>query len=528
MKKNKSIDVIGPVQEGFDHILTEDALTFLAALARQFRSQVEALLDARDTRQERIDAGERPDFLESSREIRNGNWTVCKIPADLRDRRVEIIGPTDRKMIIKALNSGAKVFAADFEDSLSPSWENIVRGQINLRDAVNRSISLDVNGKHYELQDEIATLIVRPRGWHLPEKNLLMEGSPIPGALVDFGLYLFHNASELDDHGTGPYFYLPKLEGHEEARLWANVFRFAEQSGVVIRDRIRVTVLIETILAAFEMEEILYELRDYVVGLNCGRWNYIFSFVKKFHSFPEFVLPDRAEVTMNTHFLRSCSQLAIKTCHRRRVYAIGGIAAQTPVCDDPDENQRALARIRVDKEREADRGYDGTWVADPELVPIAMEIFGRAIPDNNQIDQLCEDVEITADDLLQVPRGKITEEGVRENIRVAIQYMVAWLDGSGCVPMNDMMADVATAEVSRAQLWQWTRHATGILDEGSNISPALFRRLLGEEVESIRSDVGNTNFDRGHYRQAAKCLDTLTLDSDFEPFLTTVVYDYLD
>ena len=528
MKKNKSIDVIGPAQEGCDHILTEDALTFLEALSRQFRSQVEALLDARDTRQERIDAGERPDFLESSREIRNGNWTVCKIPSDLRDRRVEIISPTDRKMTIKALNSGAKVFVADFEDSLSPSWKNIVRGQINLRDAVNRSISLDVNGKYYELQDEIATLIVRPRGWHLPEKNLLMEGSPIPGALVDFGLYLFHNASELDDHGTGPYFYLPKLEGHEEARLWANVFRFAEQSGVVIRDRIRVTVLIETILAAFEMEEILYELRDYVVGLKCGRWDYIFSFVKKFHSFPEFVLPDRAEVTMTTHFLRSCSQLAIKTCHRRRAYAIGGMAAQIPICNDPDANQRALARIRVDKEREADWGYDGTWVADPELVPIAMEIFDRAMPGDNQIDQPCEGIEITADDLLQVPRGKITEEGVRENIRVAIQYMVAWLDGSGCVPMNDMMAGVATAEVSRAQLWQWTRHATGILDEGSNISPALFRRLLEEEVESIRSDVGNTNFDRGHYRQAAKYLDTLTLDSDFELFLTTVVYGDLD
>ena len=528
MRNNSSIDVIGPIEQDFDCILTEDALTFLATLAREFTPRVEALLDARDARQERIDAGERPDFLGATREIRKADWTVCEIPTDLRDRRVEITGPTDRKIIINALNSGAKVFMADFEDSLSPSWENIVGGQINLRDAVDRSISLDINGKHYELQDETATLFVRPRGWHLPEKHLLLEGSPIPGALVDFGLYLFHNANELDVRGTGPYFYLPKLEGHEEARLWGDVFRFAEQANVVARDRIRVTVLIETILAAFVMEEILYELRHYIVGLSFGRSDYIFSFIKKFRSFPEFVLPDRAEVTMTTHFLRSCSQLVIKTCHRRRAYAIGGLVAQIPIADDPDANRRALARTRADKEREVANGHDGTLVAHPDLVPVAMEIFDRAMPGDNQINQLCEDIEITADDLLQVPRGKITEVGMRENIRVAIQYMAAWVDGNGCVPLNNLMEDVASAEISRAQLWQWTRHVTGILDEGSNISPALFRSLLREEVESIKSDVGKSNFDSGHYWQAAKYLDTLTLDRTFAPFLTTVVYDDLD
>jgi len=514
--------------EGFDAILTEDAVAFLGELAKRFTPAVNTLLAARIARQAAIDDGELPDFLAATREIRKSDWRVCEAPSDLVDRRVEITGPTDRKMIINALNSGAKVFMADCEDSLSPTWDNVIRGQINLRDAVSRSISLDANGKHYELGPDVATLIVRPRGWHLPEKHLLCDGVPIPGALVDFGLYLFHNADALESRGTGPYFYLPKLESHLEARLWSDVFRFAESSGIVAKDRIRVTVLIETILAAFEMDEILYELRDYIVGLNCGRWDYIFSFIKKFRSFPEFVLPDRADVTMTTHFLRSYSQLVIRTCHRRGAHAIGGMAAQIPIKDDPDANEQALARVRADKEREVGDGHDGTWVAHPGLVPVAMEIFDRSMPGANQIDRLREDVNVSADDLLQVPKGRITEAGLRGNIRVAVQYLAAWLGGNGCVPINHLMEDAATAEISRAQLWQWVRHATGILDEGTNVSADLFRRLMREEMGLLREAVGDSRFDNDRYRQAARMVEEITLADDFVPFLTTVAYDELD
>jgi malate synthase len=526
MKEN--VNVTGPLLDGFADILTDDAIGFLGELARRFGPRVRALLAARDERQAAIDAGQMPDFLPATREVRESDWRVCEAPADLRDRRVEITGPTDRKMIINALNSGANVFMADCEDSLTPTWANVINGQINLRDAVNRTIELESNGKRYVLGDDTATLIVRPRGWHLPEKHIVIDGEPLPAALVDFGLYLMHNAGELEKRGTGPYFYLPKLESHQEARLWNDVFRFAEERGAVGPGRIRVTVLIETILAAFEMDEILYELKDYIVGLNCGRWDYIFSFIKKFCRYPDFVLPDRADVTMTTHFLRSYSQLLIKTCHRRGAWAIGGMAAQIPIRGDRDANESAIARVRADKEREAGDGHDGTWVAHPGLVPVAREIFDEHVPGPNQLDRLREDVEVDAVDLLQVPRGRITEQGLRDNIGVAVRYMSAWLSGNGCVPINHLMEDAATAEISRAQLWQWIHHPTGILDEGRNITAELFRGLLREGLGKIKEELGDGVFDSGEWRTAARLLERITVDEAFEPFLTTLAYAELD
>jgi malate synthase len=469
-----------------------------------------------------------PDFLEETRAIREASWSVCAAPPDLTDRRVEITGPTDRKMIINALNSGASVFMADCEDSLTPTWNNVIQGQINLRDAVNRTIELEANGKHYALAETTATLIVRPRGWHLEEKHILVDGEPVAGALVDFGLYLFHNAKELAKRGTGPYFYLPKLESHLEARLWNEVFLFSEEQGIVSPGTIKVTVLIETILAAFEIDEILYELKDYIVGQNCGRWDYIFSFIKKFSQYPEFVLPDRSEVTMGTHFLRSYSQLVIKTCHRRGAHAIGGMAAQIPIRNDARANDAAIAKVRADKEREATDGHDGTWVAHPALVTIAREIFDAHMPGPNQLERKRDDVQVTAADLLQVAKGKITQAGLRSNIRVAIQYMAAWLDGNGCVPINHLMEDAATAEISRAQIWQWVHHETGILDEGRNVTYAYFKALVREEMGVIRSQVGDANFSNGKYRRAAQLLDGFTKDSEFTPFITIPAYAEID
>jgi len=522
------VEILGYDGPGFAAVLTPEAVGFIAGLHRQFAARVDELLSRRIDRQRAIDSGEMPDFLEETADIREAEWQVCSVPADLADRRVEITGPTDRKMIINALNSGAKVFMADCEDSLTPSWHNVIQGQINLRDAVDGSIALDSNGKQYALQDDTATLVVRPRGWHLPEKHLLVDGRPVPGGLVDFGLYLFHNAETLQARGTGPYFYLPKLESHLEARLWNDVFRHAEQAGVVQPAQIKVTVLIETILAAFEMEEILYELKDYIVGQNCGRWDYIFSFIKKFGRHAEFVLPDRSEVTMTTHFLRSYSRLLIRTCHRRGAYAIGGMAAQIPIRNDPQANELAMAKVRADKEREVADGHDGTWVAHPALVPLAMEIFDRHMPQANQLDQLREDDQIVAADLLQVTRGKITEAGVRDNISVAIQYTAAWLGGNGCVPINHLMEDAATAEISRAQLWQWVHHDTGVLDQGTNITFDLFKDLMREEMQKIREQVGDSHFDTGHYRKAAKLIERLTASPEFAEFLTLDAYADID
>jgi malate synthase len=469
-----------------------------------------------------------PDFLVETADTRASDWQVCEAPADLCDRRVEITGPTARKMIINALNSGANVFMADCEDSLTPTWHNVIAGQKNLRDAVSRKITLEAKGKRYSLNRDTATLIVRPRGWHLLEKHLLIDGAPVPAALVDFGLYLFHNASALREQGTGPYFYLPKLESHEEARLWADVFRFSESAGVVGEDSIRVTVLIETILAAFEMDEILYALRDYVVGLNCGRWDYIFSFIRTFRQHPSFVLPDRSEVTMLSHFLRAYSRLLVKTCHRRGAWAIGGMAAQIPVRDDPHANEVALARVRADKEREVLDGHDGTWVAHPALVPLAKAVFDERMQGTDQRDRRLEDVEIDARDLLQVPRGRITETGLRDNINVAVRYLAAWLGGQGCVPINNLMEDAATAEIARAQLWQWIHHPTGILDEGQNITADLFLALLREETGSLREEVGDEAFARGQWRAAASLLEEITLADSFQPYLVQLAYERLD
>ena len=522
------LEVCGPVNAAYAAILSEDALAFVAALAREFSPRVAELLERRVARQREIDGGKMPDFLPETREIRESDWTVTAVPADLEDRRVEITGPTERKMIINALNSGARVFMADCEDSQTPTWDNVIQGHINLRDAASRTIEHEANGKHYALHEQIATLIVRPRGWHLPEKHILLAGQPVPGALVDFGLYLFHSAAELKKRGSGPYFYLPKLESHLEARLWSDVFRFAENAGVVAAGEIKVTVLIETILAAFEMDEILYELREHIVGQNCGRWDYIFSFIKKFSRYAEFVLPDRGEVTMSNHFLRSYSRLLIQTCHRRGAYAIGGMAAQIPIKNDAEANVSALAKVRADKEREVHDGHDGTWVAHPGLVPLAMEIFDEHMPGPNQLEQLLEDVQVCAADLLQVVKGKITEAGLHDNINVAVQYLAAWLGGNGCVPLNNLMEDAATAEISRAQVWQWVHHATGVLDEGGNITYDLFKSLLREEMDKIREQVGDSAFENGHYRRAARILDELTEQEAFSPFLTLVAYADID
>ena len=519
----------GPMSERFDEILTLEAQDFVASLARQFTSRVSDVLAARAARQRQLDAGELPDFLPDTQAIRAADWKIPGIPRDLLDRRVEITGPAERKMVINALNSGARVFMADCEDSLTPTWYNVIQGQINLLDAVRRTIGyVSAEGKEYRLHENPAVLLVRPRGWHLLEKHWLVDKAQVPGALVDFGLYLFHNAKELKARGTGPYFYLPKLESHREARLWADIFREAERRLGLAQGTIKVTVLIETVLAAFEMDEILYELRDYIVGLNCGRWDYIFSFIKKFSHRPDFVLPDRQQVTMTSHFLRSYSLLVIKTCHRRGAFAMGGMAAQIPIKNDPVANEEALSKVRADKEREATDGHDGTWVAHPGLVPIAMEIFNRHVPGANQLDRLRPDVVVTAKDLLTVPQGKISEAGLRNNISVAVQYMAAWLGGNGCVPINNLMEDAATAEISRAQLWQWVHHTAGVLDDGRRVTLELVRDFMGQELKRLRDKLGDAQFGSGHYEHAARLVDELTARAEFSTFLTLAAYREID
>jgi malate synthase len=521
--------IFGSIHAGYEAILSEPAMNFVAALARRFGPSVAELLERRKARQAEIDAGKLPDFLPETAEVRAADWRVGEIPADLRDRRVEITGPVDRKMIINALNSGAKVFMADFEDSMTPGWDNLVLGQIALRDAIARTISFtSAEGKQYRLGEEVATLFVRPRGWHLYEKHVAVDGQQIPGALFDFGLYLFHNAAGTAAIGSGPYFYLPKLQSHHEARLWAEVFRYAEDALELPRGTIKCTVLIETILAAFEIDEILHELREHIVGLNCGRWDYIFSFIKTFQNYPEFTLPDRQQVTMTTHFLRSYSQLVIRTCHRRGALAIGGMAAQIPIKGDPEANEAALAKVRADKEREAGDGHDGTWVAHPGLVAVAMEIFDKHMPGPNQLDRLREDVEVSAADLLQIPAGEITEAGLRSNISIGIQYMAAWLSGNGCVPLHDLMEDAATAEIARAQIWQWIRHPQGVLSDGRRVTYAMYEQFREEELATIREDVGEENFSSGNYREAARLLDRITGEEHCMDFLTLVAYEAID
>jgi malate synthase len=523
----QGVEILGAASEATAEVLTPDALAFVAALHRAHNPRRKELLAKRVERAAALANGVLPDFLPETADIREGDWTVAPVPADLQDRRTEITGPVDRKMIINALNSGAKVFMADFEDANTPTWENTIAGQVNLRDAVARTISFEQPGKTYQLGDTIATLLVRPRGWHMVEKHVLVDGEPVSASLFDFGLYFFHNHAELKRQGTGPYFYLPKMESHLEARLWNDVFIQAQDTLGVPQGTIRGTVLIETIMAAFEMDEILYELRDHSAGLNCGRWDYIFSCIKKFGSDPNFVLADRALVTMTTHFMRSYSLLAIKTCHRRNIHAMGGMAAQIPIKNDPVANEEALAKVLADKEREATDGHDGTWVAHPGLVPVALQAFDKHMPGPNQIDRKREDVNITAADLLQFePRGPITEAGLRTNCNVAIQYLGSWIGGVGCVPINNLMEDAATAEISRSQVWQWVHSPLGVLDDGRTIDLDLVKAIITEELGLV---LAQQNGDpTGNYTRAAELFLALVEPEAFTDFLTLPAYDLID
>ncbi len=525
----RTLDVSGPATPDDSRVLTPPALDFVAELVREFTDRIDELLQARHDRQARFDRGERPDFLASTRAIREAEWTIAPLPSALADRRVEITGPADRKMIINALNSGARVFMADFEDSCSPTWENVVRGQGHLMDAVAGTISYvqPETGKTYRLDRKTAVLMVRPRGLHLDEAHVRFEGSPVPASLLDFGLFFFHNAHNLLARGAGPYFYLPKLESHLEARLWNDVFVRAQSALGIPQGTIKATVLIETLPAAFEMDEILYELRDHSTGLNCGRWDYIFSFIKKLRADAAAVLPDRGEVTMDKGFLRAYVQLLIQTCHRRGAHAMGGMAAQIPIKDDPAANAAALAKVRADKLREVQEGHDGTWVAHPGLVPLALEVFDQHMKGPNQIERKRDDVRPTREGLLAVPQGRRTEVGLRHNIRVGVQYLEAWLRGSGCVPIYNLMEDAATAEISRAQVWQWIHHGAS-LDDGSQVTVGSFRRLLGEEMEHVRREVGVERFTSGRFDEAMGLFERLSTAPTFEEFLTLPAYALLE
>jgi len=524
----RSLEIVGPMTGEIDRILTPEAKLFVAALVGMFGPRCNELLARRDRRQIEFDRGVLPDFLKETVKIRESDWTVAEIPRALRDRRVEITGPVDRKMIINALNSGAKTYMADFEDSSSPTWAAMMEGQVNLADAVDGTIEFSSEtGKLYRLKDDPATLIVRPRGWHLSEKHVLMDGTAVPAGLVDFGLFFFHNAKKLVAKGLGPYFYLPKMESHLEARLWNDVFNFAQDEMGLPCGTVRATVLIETIPAAFEMHEILWELRDHSAGLNCGRWDYIFSFIKCFRNLPDYVLPDRSEVGMTVHFLNSYSQLLIKTCHRRGIHAMGGMAAQIPIKDDPKANKEALSKVRADKEREVMNGHDGTWVAHPGLIPLAMEIFNEHMPKDNQIENLRNDVEVTSDDLLKVPEGRITLKGLETNVAAAVRYTEEWISGLGCVPLNHLMEDAATAEISRAQMWQWVHHERGVLQDGRNIDQGLFRAMLSDELARIRGELGNGQYEKRNYGQAAEILDRVVTSRELSSFLTLEAYQLL-
>jgi malate synthase len=523
------VEILGPRIDGSAEVLTPLALQLVASLHRRFNARRLELLAAREHRQRELDAGAMPEFLRATAEVRAADWRVAPVPADLQDRRVEITGPVDRKMIINALNAPVRCFMADFEDSCAPTWENIVRGQVNLSDAIRRTISYadPATGKVYRLADRSATLIVRPRGWHLPEKHVLVNGEPVSGALFDFAVYLANNHEALARAGTGPYFYLPKMESHLEARLWNDVFLAAQDALGIPRGTIKATVLIETILAAFEMDEILYELRDHSAGLNCGRWDYIFSFIKKFRNRPDFLLPDRASVTMDRHFLKSYVDLLIKTCHRRGAHAMGGMAAQIPIRDDKQANDAAMARVRADKLREANAGHDGTWIAHPGLAAIARDAFDAVMKGPNQLSVLRGEVTVTPQDLLRVPQGEITEGGVRNCIRVGVQYIEAWLRGSGCVPLYNLMEDAATAEICRAQLWQWLHHGARTSD-GTPVTPQRFDTLLTEEIDRIHDEVGPGRLLNGVFPTAVRLFEQMTKQDEFDEFLTLPAYDLLD
>jgi len=518
--------ILGPVTGPFNEILTPEALAFVAELHRKFGVRRKELLAARAVRQREFDAGKLPDFLPQTRQVRENEWRVAPQPKDMQDRRVEITGPTDRKMVINALNCGASTFMADFEDANCPTWHNMVDGQVNLRDAVRRTITFEQNGKQYKLNEKTAVLIPRPRGWHLDEKHVKVDGEAIAGAFFDFGLFFFHNAKELLARGSGPYFYLPKMESHLEARLWNDVFVFSQERLGVPKGSIKATALIETVLAAFEMDEILYELREHSAGLNIGRWDYIFSCIKKFRSNPEFCLADRAQVTMTAPFMRAYALSLIKTCHRRGAPAMGGMAAQIPIKNDPAANEAALEKVRQDKLREVTDGCDGTWVAHPGLVPVAKAVFDQHMPTPNQYGRQRPDVKVSASDLLDFqPEKPITEAGLRNNISVGIQYLGAWLAGNGCVPVFNLMEDAATAEISRSQIWQWIRSPKGVLDDGRKVTAEMVRALIPEELAKVKADVGG---DTRSYDRAAQIFEQMSTQESFAEFLTLPLYEEIE
>ena len=523
------LEILGPVRPGYERILSPEALDFVADLTRRFRPRLGELMNARAERQALLDSGAPLDFMAETAAVREGTWTVAPLPPDLLRRTVEITGPVERKMVINALNSGANCFMADFEDSNAPTWDNNVQGQNNLYDAVRRTIEYTdpTSGKRYRLNETTATLLVRPRGLHLPERHLVIDGTPVPGCLFDFGLYFFHNARALLGRGTGPYFYLPKLQSHREARFWNEVFIRAQELLGIPRGTIRATVLIETLPAAFQMDEILYELREHSAGLNCGRWDYIFSFIKTRRHDSQAILPDRSQVTMEQPFMRAYTQLCVRTCHRRGVHAMGGMAAQIPIKNDPDANARALEKVRADKLREVTDGHDGTWVAHPGLVGVAREVFEMVMPGPNQLERRRKDVHVIAADLLEVPLGTRTEEGLRLNVRVGIQYTEAWLRGNGCVPLYNLMEDAATAEISRSQVWQWVRHGAKLQD-GRTVDAGLLRAVTDDEMKRIESEIGAERFRRGRFQEARALFERISTQEKLEDFLTLPAYQLLD
>jgi malate synthase len=520
----KGVAISGAISKEFAQILSPEALAFVAKLHRNFEARRQQLLVRRAQRQKEFDAGAKPGFLKETQSIRETEWVVAHQPNDMLDRRVEITGPTDRKMVINALNSGASTFMADFEDANCPTWHNMIDGQVNLRDAVRRTISFQQNGKPYELNDRTAVLIPRPRGWHLDEKHVTVDGKPVSGGIFDFALYFFHNAKELLKRGSGPYFYLPKMESHLEARLWNDIFVMAQKELGIPVGTIRATALIETVVAAFEMDEILYELRAHSAGLNIGRWDYIFSCIKKFRANKDFCLADRSQVTMTAPFMRAYALLLVKTCHRRGAPAMGGMAAQIPIKNDPAANDAAIEKVRQDKLREVTDGCDGTWVAHPGLVPVAKAVFDEHMPQPNQYTRQRPDVNVTAAQLLDFqPSRPITEAGLRNNISVGIQYLAAWLAGNGCVPVYNLMEDAATAEISRSQIWQWMRSPKGVLDDGRKVTAGLFKQLLAEELAKVKSAGAEGKLD-----DAARLFEKITTDDQYVEFLTLPAYQLID
>jgi malate synthase len=520
----QGISISGPVSKAFSQILTPEALGFVAKLHRKFESRRQELLARRAARQKEFDAGAKPDFLAETKKIRETDWVVAPQPKDMLDRRVEITGPTDRKMVINALNCGAATFMADFEDANCPTWHNMIDGQLNLRDAVRRTISFQQSGKHYRLNEKTAVLIPRPRGWHLDEKHVSVDGKPVSGGIFDFALLFFHNAKELLARGSGPYFYLPKMESHLEARLWNDIFLTAQETLGVPRGSIKATALIETVVAAFEMDEILYELREHSAGLNIGRWDYIFSCIKKFRANQDFCLADRAQVTMTAPFMRAYALLLVKTCHRRGAPAMGGMAAQIPIKNDPAANEAAIEKVRLDKLREVTDGCDGTWVAHPGLVPVAKQVFDQHMPQPNQYTRQRPDVSVSARQLLDFqPERPITEAGLRNNISVGIQYLGAWLAGNGCVPVFNLMEDAATAEISRSQIWQWIRSPKGVLDDGRKVTAELFKKLLAEELANVKASEAE-----GKVEEASRLFERITTDDHYVEFLTLPAYELID